>query len=86
MSVRAKFQVSSKSEPRTVNQWLNSTKTSGAAEVVDIQLMPVTHGSEENDKFYASTPGGFLTLSTVNKAAADELAQGKEYYIDITEA
>lgn len=84
--VRAKFQVHAVSEPRKINQWLNATKTTGEADVVDIQMSPVSGGSEENEKFFASTPGGVLTLTTVNKDAAAMFEQGKEYYVDFTPA
>ncbi len=43
----------------------------------------VTSGSPENDKFFKYTPGGNLTLYTVNAEAAEAIEIDKEYYIDI---
>lgn len=51
-----------------------------------IRLEPVIDGSDENKSFYRYTPGGQVVLSTVNKAAADQFVQGKEYYVDFTAA
>jgi hypothetical protein len=48
-----------------------------------IQFSPVTSGSEENQKFFAATPGGSFAFYTVNKEAADQFEIGKEYYFDI---
>lgn len=86
MTVRAKFQVTSKSEPRVINAWIYEDNKAGSREVVDIQLMPVVGGSEENNKFYASTPSGNVMLSTVNLEAAKQFEVGKQYYVDFTEA
>lgn len=51
-----------------------------------IQLAPVVGGSEENDSFYNYTPGGSITLATINAAAADEFQAGDEFYVDFTKA
>lgn len=48
----------------------------------EVNLTPVTTGSEENDKFYKYTPGGELNLSTINRDIIFE--PGKEYYVDIS--
>ena len=71
MSVRAKFRVDSKTEV-------------APGGLFNIRMLPVTTGSEENKEFYKWTPGGELTLSTVNGAAAADLQVGKEYYLDIS--
>lgn len=42
--------------------------------------------SEENRAFYAATPGGAITLSVVNAAAAAAFEIGAEYYVDFTRA
>jgi hypothetical protein len=68
--VRAKFKV----ETKTENQ---------SGFIVD--LKPVVSGSVENEQFYKYTPGGTVSLSTVNKAAAEYFAVGREYYIDFIE-
>ncbi len=84
--IRAKFKVNSVTEPREVDRYNNTTKENEKMTIVDVQLTPVTGGSEENEKFYAWTPGGYLTLSTVNLAIAKELVIGKEFYLDLTPA
>lgn len=87
MSVRAKFRVNLVSSSRIINQYISKLDGVGQAEVQDISLSPVSYqGSEENKEFYASTPGGNISLVTVNKAAAEQFIVGKEYYIDFTPA
>lgn len=56
----------------------------GPDEVHEITLSPVTSGSEENEAFYAATPGGSLVFSTVNANAAQGLNPGDEFYVDLT--
>lgn len=51
-----------------------------------INLNAVTNGSPENEKFFKYTPTGQLTMGVVNTDAAKYFAQGKEYYVDFTEA
>lgn len=51
-----------------------------------VKLSPVTSGSHENEQFYKYTPGGSLTLSTINGAAMQQFELGREYYVDITPA
>lgn len=51
-----------------------------------VKLSAVTSGSEENAAFFKYTPSGQLSLGVVNKAAAEQLEVGKEYYLDITPA
>ena len=51
-----------------------------------VKLHPVHEGSEENEEFYKYTPGGELSLMTINLQAAKQFIPGKEYYIDITPA
>ena len=45
------------------------------------ELWPVAGTSEENKKFFASTPSGKLELNLVTQ----RFVPGKEYYIDIEE-
>ena len=71
MSVRAKFRCNEKNQSET-----------GFA----LKFWPVTSGSAENDRFYQYTPGGELTMSTVNDEAAAQFEVGKEYYLDFTPA
>lgn len=51
-----------------------------------VQLLPVVSGSSENEKFYKLTPGGEISLSTINQSAFDAFEEGKEYYVDFTPA
>jgi len=48
-----------------------------------LRFQAVCNGSPENEKFFKYTPSGELNFYTVNKAAADVIEQGEEYYIDI---
>jgi hypothetical protein len=72
MSVRAKFKVEA------------VTRRSG--EVFNVELWPVTSGSEENAQFYKWTPSGKIELQTINADAAAQFEVGGEYYIDFTRA
>jgi len=49
-----------------------------------VRLFPVTSGSPENNEFYKATPGGNLTLATINEAAFVQFTVDKEYYVDIS--
>lgn len=71
--VRAKF---------TCN-W-KQTRADGVGE--QISFCPVYSGSEENKRFFQSTPGGEVRLFTTNPSAAAFFEQGKEYYLDFTPA
>ena len=53
-------------------------------EMQTIILRPVTGGSEENKKFWASTPSGSIELGVINQGAWKEFELDKEYYIDFT--
>ena len=69
--VRAKFRCETKTE--TVHGF-------------KVELKPVISGSQENEDFYRYTPGGEITLYTINENAASQFIIGKEYYIDFTPA
>lgn len=73
MNVRAKFVCSYKQ----INQ---------KGEGHQINLFPVYSGSEENQKFFAATPGGQIQLHVVNPDATAAFEEGKEYYVDFTPA
>lgn len=51
-----------------------------------VTLYPVVSGSPENEAFFKMTPGGSLSLSTVNDAVIEALPVGKEFYVDLTPA
>lgn len=72
MAVRAKFKV-------VDVQPINENDMGG-----HVQLSPVIGGSEENDEFYRYTPGGSISLSTINEKALAEFNVGDEFYIDFT--
>lgn len=71
MSVRAKFKVDSV----TTNEHGGS-----------IKLLPVTHGSEENEKFFKWTPYGQIEIGTVNEDALKQFKPGTEFYVDFSPA
>jgi hypothetical protein len=49
----------------------------------NITLGAVTSGSPENEQFWKYTPAGSLNFNTINGSAAEQLIEGKEYYVDI---
>lgn len=53
-------------------------------ETAEAILDPVVDGSKENEDFFKYTPGGEIRLSVVNPNVKFE--EGKEYYVDFTEA
>lgn len=73
MSVRAKFQC-------------NSINKSPDDSTAVVHLMAVTTGSAENEAWSKYTPSGQLQMVISNPAAAEQFAQGKEYFIDISPA
>lgn len=73
MSVRAKFRVTEKTP-------------AGGDNGTRVALAPVVDGSEENKEFYRWTPGGSITLDTINDAAAAQFDVGAEFYVDFTKA
>jgi hypothetical protein len=52
----------------------------------NLSFSAVTSGSQENQQFFQATPSGQITFQTVNKQAADQFEQGKEYYVDLSSA
>ena len=77
--VRAKFKVT---QIAMQPHW---DKSKGK-KVGTITLQPVTGGSPENEAFYAATPGGSITLSTVNEEALEKFELDGEYYVDFEKA
>lgn len=72
MKVRAKFKVHSIVEYEGGNK--------------EVKLHAVASGSEENKEFFKWTPSAQISLSTLNPAAAQQFAPGKEFYVDFIEA
>lgn len=77
MTVRAKFKVQSIT---TRKHW------QGDGLIGEVELTPVTGGSDENKAFYAATPGGSIKLATINEAALAQFPIGAEIYVDFTPA
>jgi hypothetical protein len=86
MPVRAKFQVGSIT--RTKGQRYMGTQQGYVdCEMQTIHLQPVTSsGSEEDKKFWASTPQGKIELGCVNPEAGNQFALGQKFYVDFTPA
>jgi hypothetical protein len=78
MPVRAKFKVTSTTQRK---HW-----DTQKGNIHEIQLEPVVGGSPENEKFYAATPHGAISLQTLNHEAGSQFVLGAEYYIDFTPA
>lgn len=72
MTVRCKFKVTNV-----------SAAPNGEAQIA---LQPVYSGSTENEQFFRYTPGGWISIGTVNAEAAKQFEVGKEFYVDFTPA
>lgn len=83
MSVRAKFVVAS---IERFNTSIYADGKSTVRECQNIKLQVVSGNSDENKKFFASTPSGQVQLGTVNLEAAAQFELGKEYYVDFSPA
>lgn len=68
--VRAKFKVETV-EP--VNE-----------EQTNLALRAVYDDSPENREWWQATPSGYIHLSIVNQAAAQQFRVGQEFYVDFT--
>ena len=55
---------------------------------VELQMAPVYSDdpTSENRRFWDATPAGSLTMYISNKPAADLFVEGKEYFLEFTEA
>jgi hypothetical protein len=51
-----------------------------------VTFSAVLGGTEENESFAKATPNGSLQITVDNDAVKGKFAEGKEYYLDITEA
>ena len=72
MNVRCKF--------KCIKVEVNGTETDPN---YSAQLEAVTDGSEENKSFFRWTPAGSLRLSVCRES---QFVEGKEYFLDISEA
>ena len=71
--IRAKFTVNS------ITRSLHWQKDKG--EIHNVKMQPVSGGSEEDKSFFASTPSGEISLSTIHPGMFE---LGKSYYVDFT--
>lgn len=78
MNVRAKFKCSSVRKYESTH-WEKSKPVNGF--LYEYEFYPVTGTSDENNRFFASTPSGSLKMSAVSD---DLFVPGKEYYLDFT--
>lgn len=85
MTIRAKFYCMSRTE--TLNSRYNhETKENETYRTYSVRFHPVTGGSEENKRFYASTPGGSIELNGLTEAVGLMFELSKEYYLDFNQA
>jgi len=77
--VRAKFKCISE---RKFEGW-TANRDDAKPFFYDYKFTAVFNGGEENKKFFAATPSGEISLTTV---ASSMFTPGREYYIDFTEA
>ena len=80
MNVRAKFQCNSVTLAPSARKDSNNTWVTVLSKTWRFDA--VTSGSEENKRFFDSTPGGKVELFCVNPEVEFEL--GKEYYLDFS--
>ena len=78
MSVRAKFRVDS------IKKYPHYEKSKGP--IYEVEMRPVYGDTEENKKFYSSTPSGEIKISGVSAEVAANWELGEEYYVDFTKA
>jgi hypothetical protein len=82
MATRCKFQCSGVTKRKT-STFNSETQKYEPGFGYDAEFFAVTGDSEENKKFFASTPSGSLKVSTYRD---DVFEAGKSYYLDISEA
>lgn len=75
MSVRAKFKCQSK-----------IIHGEGESQFAALNFQAVYGDGKENKEWSKYTPSGNLTMSVTNPAAFGWFEEGKEYYLDFTEA
>ena len=70
----------------TVRAKFNCISVTNTKDGATVKLSPVINGSDENKEFYRYTPGGEISLSTINTHAAKQFIPGSDYYVDFTPA
>ncbi len=82
-TTRCKFRCSGREETRgTV--WDVEGKSCGEGTLYEFKFSVVATGSEENRRFFASTPWGECVLKVVRDRESFQI--GREYYFDISPA
>jgi hypothetical protein len=81
MTIRAKFYCVSRTETLSPN-YNYETKENETRRTYSVRFHPVTGGSEENKRFYASTPGGSIEMHGLTEAVGLQFELSKEYYLD----
>ena len=83
MTVRAKYQCHAKGQYEVTIWNEDHTNVTGTGIAYKYEFYAVTGGSDENNKFFASTPGGSVSLYAVRD---DLFVPGQYYYLDFSEA
>lgn len=72
--------------PRVRCKFRCISRTEHENKTFDVHFVPVTNGNDENKRYWRWTPGGELSIRTVNERAAFAFEVGKDYYLDFTPA
>jgi hypothetical protein len=80
MITRCKFHCHSVTK-RQHSNYNYETKANDLSFVFSAEMSPVMGNSEENKKFFASTPTGEFKVGTIRE---DVFEPGKDYYLDIS--
>ena len=75
MSVIAKFICTNVTK---TDHW---EKEKGQLASINLSAVVSSVDNEENNKFFAATPSGSISLGTVNPAAYEQFEEGAEYYV-----
>lgn len=83
MNTRAKFQCTSVKKYKSARWDETGQKMIADGFLYAYEFQVVSSGSEENKKFYASTPTGSMAMSAVRD---DLFVPGEYYYLDFSPA